>query len=126
MKKWLLLAMTGTALALVGCKSGIDVPVSYSDLHGQNKTIQADLHIEIPACKAPNTGLDSAHLLEAKQTAGFIIEGAKFKNCQQDGFTDFAHFSVPIQIGKESLYPEKGLSIALYQDAYILLCISRC
>lgn len=125
MKKGLLLTLAGAALALTGCKSGIDVPVKFSKLQVDSETVKADLYLEVPACKDPNSGLDSAQLLEAKQKVGFVLKGAEYKSCERDGFNSIAHFSVPVQIGTKTLEPKEGISVAFWNNKVVYVFVSE-
>jgi hypothetical protein len=125
MKKGLLLTLAGVALALTGCKSGIDVPVKFSKLQVANETVTANLYLEVPACKDPNSGLDSTQLLEAKQKVAFVLKGSEYKSCSRDGFSSIAQFTVPVQIGTQTLDPKEGISVGFWNNQVIYVFVSE-
>lgn len=113
MKKLSMLAAATAALALTGCKSGIELPVNYTDLVEDAKIKTVELYVEIPSCTDYKTKLESSSLLEAKQKVLFAVDGAEYKTCKRDRFDEFAVFSVPVSIGRHATPTKTGLQVYL-------------
>ena len=86
-------------LALLGCKSEIDLPVKYSQVFGKPQPSTGTLSIEVPDCKEEATEMESSSVLEAKQKVNYIFSGAKYLGCKEEGFESFVSFEVPFIIG---------------------------
>ncbi len=125
MKKIASIALAGAVLALAGCKSGIHVPVSYSSATGANKIVKAELYVEVPSCKDSKTGLESSHLLEAKQKVAYVIKGAEYSKCERKGFVSLAHFNVPVTVGSDPAASKTELMVTLSERNAIYFMASN-
>lgn len=67
MKKSLVFLAALSAMILAGCKSGVGIPVTYSQLSGPVQYTKAQLGFEVTSCADRQTKLDSESLLKAKQ-----------------------------------------------------------
>ncbi len=110
---------------LAGCKSGVQVPLNYSDLSGAAAVRTSTLFLEVPSCKDRKTGLESSQLLEAKQRVAYVIKDAKFEKCTKDGFQDIAMFQVPVTIGTDAAASGADLTIQQEKDGSVQFTMSE-
>lgn len=110
-KVWFFVAASAACLA--GCKSGINVPLSYSTATAATQSVIAELYLEVGACRDADTGLDSTQLLNAKQKVAYVVPGARFSGCAQQGLSEFAYFDVPVQVGAQAVNESKGFAASI-------------
>lgn len=99
MKKHLIFCLAGAMLALVGCKTKVYAPVTYSEIFGEPQTKIGALVVEVPACKDRSDKFDSNSLIEAKQKVPYVFPKAEYIKCERERFESFAFFKVPFQVG---------------------------
>lgn len=99
-KKSLSVLVGLTALLLAGCKSEITMPVTYSEVFGAPVIKNAQLEIEVPACKEYKSDLESSSVLEAKQKINYVFPNATYLGCKRgSGIDTFAQFQLPFKVG---------------------------
>ena len=119
MKK--LIAAITLAFTLAGCKTEVDIPLTYTELSSPEATKMVELLVEIPGCQDYKSKLDSNSLLEAKMKVPFVIEGAQYQTCRRVRFDSFAVFTIPVRIGVGNgddkgiqVYPSRIGSLVVY------------
>ena len=93
---WLLIS----ALLLCGCQIGILTPLKVSQLEAnKNNTLQATLYINIDSCSEnKNLGKEGSQLKKAKTKISEIFTGASYAQCLTKSFSNFAAFSIPVDL----------------------------
>jgi len=97
MKRYIVAAFA--ALALVGCRSGVDLPVKYSEVFGSPQIKSSTLFLEVPSCKEYNSEMESSSVLQAKQKVGYLFPEAKYLGCKMQNFESLVYFEIPFQVG---------------------------
>lgn len=116
MKKSILCLAALSALALTGCKSGVDIPVSYTTLTGPVQYVKSTIAFEVPACEDYKTKLESENLLKAKQLVQFVFPEAKYLACKDVNFKSMASFELPVAVGVEAYKAKNDMAVSFLQS----------
>ena len=124
MKKSLLCLAALSALALTGCKSGVDIPVSYTALSGPAQSVKSTIAFEVPACEDYKTKLESENLLKAKQLVQFVFPEAKYLACKDVNFKSMASFELPVAVGVDANKAKNDMAVSFIQSQ-VLVSMSK-
>ena len=120
MKKSLVFLAALSAMILAGCKSGVGIPVTYSQLSGPVQYTKAQLGFEVTSCADRQTKLDSESLLKAKQLVQYVFPDSKFLACSRDGFDSIATFELPVAVGVDANKVKNNMAVTFSQDQVLV------
>ncbi|MDY7522456.1 hypothetical protein SBO61_30755, partial [Bacillus thuringiensis] len=100
MKKLTFVALS--VLALSGCKVDVSTEVNLDDVQShEHKLAKGDINFEVSSCKDfEDSRIESKSLKELKETIPSIVRGAQFVECYDKRMDSFAHFTVPVGVGR--------------------------
>ena len=120
MKKSLVFLAALSAMILAGCKSGVGIPDTYSQLSGPVQYTKAQLGFEVTSCADRQTKLDSESLLKAKQLVQYVFPDSKFLACSRDGFDSIATFELPVAVGVDANKVKNNMAVTFSQDQVLV------
>lgn len=119
MKKIFMVAVISSLL--VGCKVDLETKINTDDLlSSEQKIVKGDINFEVSSCNDfEDSRKESKSLIELKNKVPTIFKDAEYVECYKQKFDSFAHFSIPVGVGKvgeDKKIIDTDLMIISYKD----------